>query len=69
MRGTKEVHEMNELDKMCGVTDEELLSLFTEAIRQDNEQKKAKGVPLACYDADTGKAYLEYANGAREYVS
>ena len=60
---------MNELDKMCGVSDEELLFLFTEAIRIDNEQKKLNGVPLACYDADSRQAYLEYPNGEREYVS
>ena len=60
---------MNELDKMCGVSDEELSFLFAEAVRIDNEQKKLKGVPLACYDADTSRAYLEYPNGEREYVS
>ena len=35
----------NELDSMCGISDEKLTELFKEAIRIDNEIKKAKGAP------------------------
>ena len=60
---------MNELDSTCGVSDDELTNRFKEAIRIDNEIKKIKGVPIADYDETTGKAYLEYSDGKREYFS
>ena len=60
---------MNELDSTCGVSDDELTKRFKEAIHIDNEIKKIKGVPIADYDEITGKAYLEYSDGKREYVS
>ena len=34
--------EMNELDSMCGISDDELTERFKEAIRIDNEIKKIK---------------------------
>ncbi len=58
----------NELDSMCGVSDEELTERFKEAIRIDNEIKKAKGAPIAGYDRKTKRAYLEYPDGRREYA-
>ena len=60
--------ETNELDSMCGISDDELTERFKEAIRIDNEIKKAKGTPLAGYDREQKKAYLEYPDGRREYV-
>ena len=60
---------MNELDSTCGVSDEELLFLFSEAIRIDNEIKRIKGVPVAEYDEVSDRAFLEYPDGRREYVS
>ena len=60
---------MNELDSTCGISDDELTRRFKEAVRIDNEIKKIKGVPIAGYDETIGKAYLEYSNGKREYVS
>jgi len=58
----------NELDSMCGISDDELTKRFIEAIRIDNEIKKAKGTPIAGYDAVNRLAYLEYSDGRREYV-
>ena len=58
---------MNELDSMCGVSDEELTRRFAEAIRLDKEEKKIKGVPVAGYDKKRKAPYLEYADGRREY--
>lgn len=58
----------NELDSMCGITDEEMTERFKEAIRIDNEIKRAKGAPIAGYDKETKRAYLEYSDGRREYV-
>ena len=60
---------MNELDSTCGISDDELTRRFKEAVRIDNEIKKIKGVPIAGYDETTGKAYLEFSDGKREYVS
>ena len=37
----------NELDSMCGVSDEELTERFREAIRIDNEERRIKGEPVA----------------------
>ena len=58
----------NELDSMCGITDEEMTERFKEAIRIDNEIKRAKGAPITGYDKETKRAYLEYSDGRREYV-
>ncbi|RGX94536.1 hypothetical protein DWZ31_04840 [Roseburia intestinalis] len=61
--------EMNELDSMCGISDDELTERFKEAIRIDNEIKKIKGVPIAGYDVEKKTAFLEYPDGRRKYAS
>ena len=58
---------MNELDSMCGISDDELTHRFIEAIRLDNEAKKIKGTPIAGYDTEIRLPYIEYADGRREY--
>lgn len=35
---------MNELDSMCGISDDELTHLFKESIRIDNEIEKLTGI-------------------------
>ena len=42
--------ETNELDRTCGLTDDELTERFREAIRIDNEIKRVKGLPISRYD-------------------
>jgi len=59
---------MNELDSTCGISDEELTQRFKESIRIDDEIRKIKGLPVARYDDEKKKAYLEYPDGRREYV-
>ena len=59
---------LNELDSTCGITDDELTRLFKESIRIDDEIRKVKGLPVARYDSEAKKAYLEYPDGRREYV-
>ena len=61
--------EMNELDSMCGISDDELTERFEAAIRIDNEIKRIMGVPIPCYDSQNKVAYLEYADGRREYAA
>ena len=58
----------NELDSTNGISDEELTIRFKESIRIDNEIRKIKGLPVAKYDKEHKKAYLEYPDGRREYV-
>ena len=60
--------ETNELDYTCGVSDEELTERFKASIRIDNEIKRVKGTPIAGYDVKSRRAYLEYADGRREYA-
>ena len=65
----KETIMANELDSMCGVSDEELTERFKEAIRLDNEERRIKGEPIAKYDSDVNRAYLEYPDGRRQYAN
>ena len=58
----------NDLDHTCGISDEKLTELFKESIRIDDEIRKIKGLPVARYDDETEKAYLEYPDGRIEYV-
>lgn len=62
------MQETNELDSMCGVSDDELDKRFIEAVRIDNEIKKIKGTPIAKYDYEKKAPYLEYPDGRREYA-
>lgn len=61
--------EANELDSTCGISDEELTERFKASIRIDDEIRKIKGLPVARYDDELKKAYLEYPDGRRKYVS
>lgn len=59
--------DYNELDSTCGVSDEELTHRFKEAVRIENEIKKLKKQPIAKYDFDRRRPYIEYPDGRREY--
>ena len=54
--------------KSTNKEDRKMTQLFKLAVKQEIEKKKALGIPVARYDAKNGKAYLEYADGRREYV-
>ena len=49
-------------------SDDELTERFKASIRIDNEIKRVKGTPIAGYDVKKRQAYLEYADGRREYA-
>ena len=53
---------------MFGLTDDELDESFAEAVGRANEEKRIMGVPLPKYDRESRQAYLQYADGRREYV-
>ncbi len=59
----------NELDSTCGISDDELTERFKASIRIDDEIRRIKGLPVARYDIEAKRAYLEYPDGRREYVS
>ncbi|MCR5782301.1 MAG: hypothetical protein K6G90_06130 [Clostridia bacterium] len=50
------------------IDEDELEEVFSEAAKLVIEKKKLKGVPIARYDLDTKKAYLEYPDGSRVYA-
>ena len=54
--------------KSTNKADREMTKLFKLAVKQEIEKKKALGVPIAKYDVKSGKAYLEYADGKKEYA-
>lgn len=62
------MQEKNQLDFTCGISDDEMTRRFKEAIRIDEEIRKVQGLPQARYDDIEKKAYLEYADGRKEYV-
>lgn len=51
-----------------GIDANDVTTAFTNAVRQDMAIKQKKGVPVARYDIERGQAYLENAEGIREYV-
>ena len=60
--------EDNELDITCGMTDDEMTERFIAAVRIADEIKRIKGVPIARYDREKKKPYLEYPDGRIEYA-
>jgi DNA-damage-inducible protein J len=47
---------------------DEITRTFNEAVKQAITEKQKKGIPIARYDIKTKQAYLENADGSREYV-
>ena len=56
------------LDRTFGVDDDDLTERFKEVISLENKLKNIKGLPIACYDKQQKRAYLEYPDGRREYI-
>ena len=46
-----------------------ITNAFISAVQNEIIEKQQKGFPIARYDADKKQAYLEYADGTREYVN
>ena len=66
-KGEIGMRDKNELDYMCGISDDELTQRFKESIRIDNEIRRIKGLPIAGFDEAKNKPYIEYPNGKRQY--
>ncbi|MGL4483462.1 MAG: type II toxin-antitoxin system RelB/DinJ family antitoxin [Anaerovoracaceae bacterium] len=72
MEYTKTLQEQNiivddDQNKTCGLTDDELTQRFIDAVKIENEIKRAKGVAVAKFDTKAKKVYLEYPDGRKEY--
>jgi len=52
-----------------GLSAGDISEAFTAAVRDDVFENKMKGFPIAKYDVDKRKAYLETPDGSREYVN
>jgi len=46
----------------------DITGIFNDAVARDMERKQKKGLPIARYDVESGRAYLENADGSREYI-
>ena len=53
---------------LAGLSAKEVTRTFNKAVKQDIAKKRKKKLPIARYDAKSKRAYLENADGTREYV-
>jgi addiction module RelB/DinJ family antitoxin len=53
---------------IAGLNANDITGHFNNAVKQDIAKKKKKGLPVARYDTSSRRAYLENADGTREYV-
>jgi hypothetical protein len=60
--------EENELDSMCGISDDEITERFNKAIQIETEISLIKGTPIIRYDVEKKVVYLEYPDGHIEYA-
>ena len=51
-----------------GLNSDDITEIFKETVEQDIADKKRKRLPVARYDFDSKRAYLENTDGTREYV-
>ncbi len=52
-----------------GYSSGDITNAFTSAVKSEIIEHQQNGLPVARYDKDKKKAYLEFADGVREYVS
>ena len=52
-----------------GLSANDIANAFTDAVQEEIDDKKQKGLPVARYDADKKQAYLENADGSRVYIN
>ena len=64
----KELRIKNKLDFTFGIPDEEITKRFQAAVTDSINKSKQLGLPIALYDKESKKAYIEYPDGRREYV-
>ena len=52
-----------------GLSANDVTNAFVAAVQDEISIKKQEGFPVAKYDAEQKKAYLETADGVREYIN
>ena len=52
-----------------GLSTNDVTGAFVAAVQDEIAIKKREGIPIAKYDAEQKKAYLESSDGKREYVN
>jgi addiction module RelB/DinJ family antitoxin len=52
-----------------GLSVNDVTNAFTAAVQDEMNDKTQKGLPVARYDAELKKAYLETGDGVREYIN
>ena len=52
-----------------GLTTNEVTGAFVAAVENEISAMKREGIPIAKYDSEKKKAYLESSGGKREYVN
>jgi len=52
-----------------GLSADDITDAFNTAVLDGIKVKQKKGLPVAKFDADKRQAYLEFADGLREYVN
>lgn len=52
----------------AGHSAEEITKAFNDSLQKDSTHSREDGLPIARYNADLKKAYIEYSDGKREYT-
>lgn len=52
-----------------GYSSDDITNAFVSAVKSEIIKHQQNGLPVARYDKDKKKAYLEFADGVREYVN
>jgi len=52
----------------AGYSSDDITRAFSKSVYQATTQNAARGLPVARFDVDSRRAYLESADGSREYV-
>jgi addiction module RelB/DinJ family antitoxin len=53
----------------AGYSPDDITNAFDSAVRNEVEENRRNGFPVARYDAENKRAYLEASDGTREYVN
>ena len=53
---------------IAGLSPDKITQAFTGTVKQGIARKQKKGLPVARYETKSKRAYLENADGTREYV-
>lgn len=56
-------------DFSYGFTATHITNAFNTAVQNDIKTKQQKGLPISRYDKNRKQAYLEFADGTKEYVN